>query len=295
MNNTATATSTASPPSADLAFRLHCLNRDCFALAMMKYRDFQGYLITGPHSGTHWVKWMLSHAMAYHYGLQPPRYFNNASMASNDFIGHPKLPRMYPELPRIATSHSVPPYPMQWGWLRSSLKLPPYAVVVRDIRKVLISNYEKWQEKYGVPFSEYVKGDPRSNRYICDAWFYTRFLNRWGEVATRYPNETLVLRYEDFRTDAATGLDRLNRFFKLPLTADDIAAGVAAGAKDFMAKHHDPAVSAKALRPDGQGNTEFSPEDHAVLKDILQRNLKHDFGYKYLDQPRGFQAAVGGT
>lgn len=275
--------------SDDLKFRLHCLNRDCFALPMLKYRDFQGFMITGPHSGTHWTKWMLSNAIAHHYDLDPPRYFNNPSPESNDFIGHPKHAPKYPDLPRLATSHSIPPYPVQWRWARNLLGLPRYAVVVRDIRNVLISNYEKWRETYGVSFSEYLRGDPWGKTYVIDAWLYIRFMNRWGEVARRFPEETLVLRYEDFRADAATSLDSLARFLGLDLTEEDIAAGVAAGAKDVMAKHHDPAVEVQALRPDGKGDTVYSEEDEAFLRDMLKRNLKHDFGYDFFEENRGFR------
>jgi hypothetical protein len=56
----------------DLAFTLRCLNRHSFNLALMKYVDFRGYLITGQHSGTHWIKWMLSNVIAHHYGVPPP-------------------------------------------------------------------------------------------------------------------------------------------------------------------------------------------------------------------------------
>lgn len=281
---------TASARAADFRFRLHCLNRDNFALAMLKHRDAQGYLVTGQHSGTHWTKWMLSHAIAHRYGVAPPRYFNNASMASNAVIGHPKLPQAHTSLPRVVTSHSIPPYPLQWRWLRSVLKFPPYALVVRDVRKVLVSNYEKWRARYNVPFSVYAAGDPAGDRYICDVWWYMRFLNRWGEVARRFPQETLVLRYEDFQAARAESLARIARHFSLGLREEDIAAGAAAGDKDFMARHHDPAVEAQALRPDGKGDTVFSQEDEAALNAVLSRNLRHDFGYRYFNEPRGFQA-----
>jgi len=280
--------------SQDTAFRLHCFNRDWFALSMLKYRDFQGYLVTGPHSGTHWVKWMMSHAMAHHYGLEPPQYFNNASASANEFIAHPKLPRKYPQLPRIATSHSVAPNVLQWKWARNLLGIPPYAVVIRDIRSVLISNYEKWKHKYNVSFSEYLKGDPWSDRFICDAWSYIRLMNRWGEVANRFPEETLVVRYEDFQSNAAGSLEKLGRHFKLPLAAADFDAGAAAGSKEFMAKHQDPAIAAQPLRPDGKGDTVFSDADKAFLQNMLDRHLKHDFGYDLLPAQRGFSCKAQG-
>jgi hypothetical protein len=275
----------------DLSFRLHCLNRNSFNLALMQYMNFDGFLITGQHSGTHWIKWMLSHAIAHHYGVSPPRYFNNES--SNELIGHPKHPRPYPDLPRIASSHSIPPYALQWKWTRRLRKPPPYVVVVRDVRDVLISNYEKWRKTYAVPFGQYVAGDTRGKAYVCDVWWYIRFANRWGEVARRHPFETLVLRYEDFRKNPLAALQRLCQHFGLELMTADLEAGVAVGSKEIMARHQDPNIDEKPVRPDGKGNTRFSQDDLGVLGDILRCHLRHDFGYAYFEKPRGFQITEG--
>ncbi|HYD17511.1 MAG TPA: sulfotransferase domain-containing protein [Patescibacteria group bacterium] len=281
-----TASTQRIPSTSDnIKFKLHCLNRNLFAMSMLKYRDFQGYLVTGQHSGTHWVKWMLSHALAHRYDVPPPKFFNNASAASSDLIGHPKLPRKYPNLPRIASSHSIPPYALGLN----ILKTPPYALVVRDVRKVLVSHYEKWKHKYTMPFSEYVAGDPRGDRYYCDVYWYIRFMNRWGDVAQALPQKVMVQRYEDFQSDRVAGLRKISDHFGLALPEESLQAGAAAGAKEFMSAHHDPAVEPRALRPDGQGDTAFTAEDTALLLSILDKHLKHDFGYNFFAQPRGFQ------
>jgi hypothetical protein len=271
----------------DSVFRLRCLNRHSTNLAIMKYVDFQGFLVTGQHSGTHWIKWMLSHALAHRYDVSPPRYMNNKS--SNELVGHPKHRRPYPHLPRIASSHSIPPYALEWAWLRALRRPPPYAIVVRDIRDVLISNYEKWRSRYKISFSRYVAGDPRGKRFVCDAWWYIRFLNRWGTIAERWPSETLVLRYEDFRLDALGSLQRLCDHFRLELSRGDLEAGVAMGDKAVMAKYQDPSISVRPLRLDGEGDAQFSERDLARLGTILDGHLKHDFGYRYFEQPRGYQ------
>ncbi len=271
----------------DLNFRLHSLNRDSFNLAMLKYRDFQGFLVTGQHSGTHWIKWMLSNALAHHYQVPPPRYFDNPS--SNDLVGHPKHPRLHPCAPRLASAHSIAPHALGWDWVRRAAPLPPYVVVVRDIRDVLVSNYEKWRDTYGVSFSDYVAGDPRGRAYVCDIWWYIRFKNRWGAIAQRYPDATLVLRYEDFQADRVGALRQVADHFDLPLTMADLAHGAATGSKAYMARHRDPAVIQRAVRPDGVGEARLSEADHRVVRDILGRHLKHDFGYGYLDAPRGLQ------
>jgi hypothetical protein len=274
---------------ADAAFRAHCLERDSTNLGLLRYRDYQGFLVTGQHSGTHWVKWMLSHALAAKYGVPPPRYYNNAS--SNDLIGHPKHPRQYPDLPRIASTHTIPPYALQWGWVRGLFPLPPYVVVVRSIPDVMISNYEKWRGvRYHMDFSTYVAGDPTSKSYVCDVWWYVHFLNRWGEIARRFPQQTLVLKYEDFRDDPLANLAKIDRQFGLNLGEAALAAGVAAGSKANMAAHQDPNVEERAVRPEGQGEAVFSDADRALMQGILDRNLRHDFGYGYFASPRGFQA-----
>jgi hypothetical protein len=274
----------------DFLFRTHGINRHITNLALLKYYDFQGFLVTGQNSGTHWIKWMLSHALAHRYGVEPPRYFNNDS--SNDLIGHPKHERIHPHLPRIASSHSIPAYALDWAWLRAIRRPPPYAVVVRDIQDVLISNYEKWRPEYGVPFSRYVPGDPRGKTFVCDVWWYMRFMNRWGEIARRHPQGTLVLRYEDFRKDPLENLRRLARHFRLDLSDADLMAGVAVGSKDYMMARQDPQISERPIRPDGVEGARFSARDREVLAGILDRNLKHDFGYRYFAEPRGFQVPL---
>lgn len=273
----------------DLAFRLHAFNRESTNLGLLRQRDFQGFLITGQHSGTHWIKWMLSNAIADRYGVAPPAYYNNRS--SNDLIGHPRHPRPHPNLPRLASTHTIAPYALDWRWLRAIAPLPPYAVVVRDIRDVLISNFEKWSgTRYHIDFSTYVRGDPTGRAYVCDVWWYIRFLNRWGEVARRFPGSTTVFRYEDFRRDPHAELDRLARAFSLGLAPGHIDVGVRAGTKEVMLAHHDPEVRERPVRADGSGQARFSAEDVKVLRAILDRRLRHRFGYDYDSDPVAWAA-----
>lgn len=261
----------------NLAFQLHALNRESTNLSLYRYRDWQGFLVTGQHSGTHWIKWMLSYAIADACGVTPPRFYNNAS--SNEVIGHPKhaRPADWPA-PRIASSHTIAPYALEWGWLRAAAPLPPYGVVVRDVRDVLVSNYEKWKARYQVPFAEYVKGDPVGKAYNCDVWWYIRFMNRWGAVQARYPRETLVLKYEDFRADARANLVKLLAHFGVELPEASIDAGVTAGSKDFMAQHHNPDVEVYGVRADSD-DRHWDAESTAILEAILREHLTYDFGY----------------
>ena len=53
--------------------------------------------------------------------------------------------------------------------------------------------------------------------------------------------------------------------------------------------HQDPQISERPIRPDGHEGARFTARDLELLGDILERNLKHDFGYRYFAKPRGFQ------
>lgn len=272
----------------ELVFKVHGINRHSTNLALLKYYHFQGFMVTAQNSGIHWIKWMLSHAIAHRYGVPGPRYFNNDS--SNDLIGHPKHKRLHPHLPRIASSHSIPCYPLDWTWLRNIRRPPPYAVVVRDIGEAMASHWAKCRHTYDPSFVRYIRGDPLNKAYGCDVWWYVRFFNRWGEIASRFPEETLVLRYEDFRADPLASLRRLAGHFSLDLSDSDFLAGIAVGSKEFMAARQDPGIAERPIRADGASPVRYSRSELQLLHALLDRNLKHDMGYAYFDEPRGFQA-----
>jgi hypothetical protein len=99
----------------------------------------------------------------------------------------------------------------------------------------------------------------------------------------------LALRYEDFRKDPLENLGRLARHFRLDLSDSDLLAGVAVGSKEYMMARQDPQITERPIRPDGAEGARFSARDLEVLAGILERNLKHDFGYRYCSGPRGFQ------
>jgi hypothetical protein len=282
---------TAPATAADRRFALHCLNRDWTNFAMLRYRDFQGFLVTGQNSGTQWLKYMLSLAIAAEYGVVPPQYFNNAS--SNDIIGHPKHKRKYPELPRIASAHSIPHAALPL--LYDKMNFPPYVVLVRDMRNALISNYVKWRERYQVPFHVYVEGDPAGKRYVCDAWWYVRFLNAWGQMAERYPSRVIVMRYEDLRKTPAAGVQAIAKHFGFKLSDQAIEAAVQGSSKSAMLARENANAGEKVIRADAGSADDpvFGPRESATLARILSANLHYDFGYDYgLSLPKAAAAAA---
>ncbi len=59
-----------------------------------------------------------------------------------------------------------------------------------------------------------------------------------------------------------------------------ISKGVVAGSKDFMALHHNPEVEVYGVRADSD-DRHWDAESTAILRAILRKHLKHDFGYDY--------------
>ncbi len=264
-------------------FAFHAWRRDMGNFAPFKYRDFQGFIVSGQNSGTQWLKYMLSLAIAERYDLPPPEHANNDD--SNDFIGHPKHPRLYSQTPRIASTHTIP-HPWAGSRLvRRCLPFPPYVILVRDIRAALVSHYEKWREEYGISFSEFIEGDVDGGRHWADLWWHIRFCNRWGGIIRRFPDETLLLHYEDLQRDATAELARIRDFFDLDLADEDLAFAVRESSKEKMATRINPELSggyAKFVRIDGRDPlTWYSDVDIGRFQEIARNNLRHAMGYDY--------------
>ncbi len=273
------------------AFKWHCLRRDVSNFALLKHRHFDGFLVTMQHSGTHWLKYMMSNALALQLGLPAPRFVHNDS--SNDFIGHPRHPRRYPDAPRLASTHSVPHALFDSRLLRLGLALPPYVVLVRDLRAALVSNYEKWKERYGVSFKTYLRGDPRGRRYIFDIWGGLHFLNRWARVARRFADVTLEVRYEDLQAGPEILLARLFEHFNIAIEPQHIAAAVAAGSKQNMASRLDPASPIRNIIRDDERPPAawYDAEDREFFDAVVARCLVHDHGYDWRWPAHGIPGA----
>ena len=265
----------------NLSFYWHCRRRDLSNFALLKYRDYDGFLITMQHAGTHWLKYMMSTAIANQLGLPPPRYIHNAS--SNDFIGHPKHPRQYPQAPRIASSHSIPHALVDSSTVRAALNFPRYAILVRDIRAALVSNYEKWKVRYAVSFSEYLRGDFSGKRYVMDIWWCLHFLNRWARVRERFPDETLIACYENLEENPVTEIKRVFSHFRVVIAGEHIHGAVRGASKDEMAGKLDPAEPVSNLiRDDNRPPSAwFNDEDKRFFDETLARYLRADYGYDY--------------
>ena len=268
------------PGSMQLDFYYHSLRRDLTNFSFFRHLKFDGFLVTMHQSGTHWLKYMLGSALAAEYRLPMPKY-NHA----NEIIRGYKEPQIYQDIPRIGNSHAIPSPLFKSVLLRSIIRPPRYVVLVRDIRDSLVSCYEKWKSRYGCDFSEFLRGDIKGIKFRHnDIWWCIRFLNTWGGIVRKFPQTTLVVKYEDLRTDPANQLNRINNFLALKLSNESMFFAVNESTKEKMKEKNDPdrPTGAGVVRDGNSPASEhFSAEDREFLRKVCARFLQYDFGYQY--------------
>lgn len=273
--------------SESIRLALKDLDSDLSSHHLMRYAGrVDGYLVTAKNSGTHGLRFMLSHAIAHHLGLPPPAA--SSGPASNDFIGHPKNGWAWPETPKIGSSHNIPSRVMSLIGARDLMQLPPTVVLVRDPREALASYYVKWVERYELgSFSDYLRRPAPGLKKVDDVWWFIRFFNRWGEALAARPSDIAVVRHEDIKGDPAETIRRVWAHWGVALGEADIAAGVAVASRDAVARGLDPTLG-EAIIPDERKRDAviLSDADRAYLEEVFARHLHHDFGYG-LSAPAG--------
>lgn len=263
------------------AFRTTRLDMSNFHL--VHHRHVDGILASAKNSGTHWLKYMLSHAIANQYGVEPPEH--SSGPAWDDIIGNPRVPPRYDHLPRITSTHTIPSRLITLPVARRMVTIPPVVVLVRDIREALISNYVKWQglgHHGDATFAEFVRGDVSGKRYVADTWWYTRFHNHWGDIAAAFPSRVHIVRYEDLKRTPCETLGSVASHLGVPLSEASLNAGLKVGDRKTVRARLDPCGRGDIVR-DAEKNTDtkFSPESTNILRHILSRHLKYDYGYDY--------------
>ncbi|MDX1293222.1 MAG: sulfotransferase family protein, partial [Hyphomonas sp.] len=103
-------------PSLPREYRAKVLNESWTNFSVLRHGRFDGVLVTSKNSGTHWLKYMLAIALAETHGIPHPAYFSENAV--RPYIGWPKDDVTFPELPRLAFSHTIPHHLAEWGWAR---------------------------------------------------------------------------------------------------------------------------------------------------------------------------------
>jgi hypothetical protein len=261
---------------------------------ILKYRMVDGFFVSAKNSGTHWLRFMLSAALANHFQLPPPRY--SSGPESDAFIGHPRHPARHAAAPRIGSSHNLPSKVIPWLGQRRLLALPPTVVLVRDIRDAMLSYYLKWHADTDLSLADYVRGGPGGRRTPANAWWFMRFFDHWGEMVRAFGRQVLVVRYEDVQAAPAVWVRRIGAHFGVAFTDADIAAAMAVSGHAAVENQLDPGYR-ETIVPDRERRAavRLSPEDDRFLLSLFRSHLTHDLGYGYgrpEAQPSGAQGGV---
>ncbi len=261
------------------AFLYHSLRRDISNFSLIKHRSFDGFLISMHQSGTHWLKHMLATGLTHKFDLPPPRYIH-----ANDVIANPKVPLAHRKLPHIVNTHSIPHMLLGSRLFRQFVKLPPYVVLVRDIRATLVSNFEKWKMHYDCDFNTFLHGDTSGRRFNNDIWWCLRFCNAWGKLAQDFPENTLIVKYEDLKSDPLQELQRINSYWQLEMDEPTLNFAISESSKEKMTLKKDPdtpfgvtvVIDSKRAFIDW-----FDSDQIAFFNQTRQDLLKYDFDYDY--------------
>jgi len=259
-------------------FVIRVARADLSNFFLYQHRHVHAFLVTGKNSGTHWVKFMLSCALARHHGVPPPRHSSGPD--ADAIISHPRWPHRFPHLPRIGSSHTIPSVAFRWLWLTRRVPFKPVVVLVRDITAAMVSHYVKCQREYQVPLSGYVRGDPSGRRYRADIWWYIHFFNRWGDLAAAHPKRVLVVRYEDIQADPEAYVRRIAAHLRVEFNKNDIDHALHFAGRNAIRAALDPS-NTETIVPDDDAKLSVvcSAKDEAFMSDAFSRYLRHDFGY----------------
>ncbi len=261
-------------------FALARLRADFSNFFLLHYSACDAFLITGKNSGTHWLRYMLSCAIAAQFGVAPPERPNGKE--GNAIIGHPRHPRRYAQLPRLGSSHNLPSRAFVLPGLRHLLPSRPVVILTRDIPEAMLSHYVKYRNEYAISLADYIEGDPWGRRHVADVWWFVHFFNIWGEYARTHPDRTLAVKYEDLRADPARWLDLAAARLGVKLSPAALDAGLVHVGRDAIRSRLE--AGAQVVVPDeaSRAAIAYAPEEMARLRAILRRHLRHDFGYGYL-------------
>jgi hypothetical protein len=254
------------------------LRDDLSRFHLLHYADrVDGFLISGHNSGTHWLRFMLSTAIAHRLELPRPAY--SSGPQSDLYIGNARHRRRFAQAPRIGSSHHMPSRLVALLGLVGLVRLPPVVLLVRRIPDSLISYFFKWREAKALgPLDRYLARAPQPQG--VDLWWFIRFFNRWGLLRRVFPQSVMVVRYEDVQRDPATWVRRIWAHWGVELDDADLTAAMSVSSRAAVQAHLDPEYGEDvAPDPDARVAVRYAEPDVALLEERLAQHLRCDFGY----------------
>jgi len=198
-------------------------------------------MIRHPKTGGTWLRAMLTHLYAQHYGISERRVFKSDELA-----------RQNSELPRWAITNGTASWEKVVGELfeENSPRLAGKKTlfVARHPGDIVVSWYIQytkrtkrfkrelleWEATNAIDRADITREDFIRHPDFGLPWLI-RYHNFWaGQLKDR--DDALIVRYEDLRHDTAATLRRIADFIGAPFTDEEIASTVAFGDFDNMRK-----------------------------------------------------------
>ncbi|HEX5790643.1 MAG TPA: sulfotransferase domain-containing protein [Luteolibacter sp.] len=257
--------------------------RDLCNLSMIRHTKCDGYIVTMKHSGTHWLRYLVSLVMSKAYSLPTPE-----NVECQDYTYMPQARSKYPHIPRIVASHQIPSPLFTLPLIRDSFTFPDCLLLVRDPRHSLVACYHKHKHEHNLAFADFlrVRQDllfkaTGKRKFVNDIWWLSRFLNSWSVLLEQHPDKITLLRYEDLRSRTRDNLIVALKGLNLPVPDNEVLDWcIAESSKEKMAQKEDTARSFKVVRQDDSNPLSiFSADDKRFFLETFERNCRSSLGY----------------
>lgn len=257
--------------------------RDLCNLSMIRHTKCDGYIVTMKHSGTHWLRYLVSLVMSKAYNLPTPE-----NVECQDYTYMPQAQSKYPHIPRIVASHQIPSPLFTLPLIRDSFTFPDCLLLVRDPRLSLVACYHKHKHEHRLSFTDFlhVRQDllfkaTGKRKFVNDIWWMCRFLNSWSVLLEQHPDKIALLRYEDLRKNTRDNLIAALEGLKLPVPDNEVLDwAIAESSKEKMAQREDTSRDFKVVRQDDANPLAiFTAEDKRFFLETFGRNCRSSLGY----------------
>lgn len=235
------------------------------------------------HSGTHWLRYLLSLAISKMYDLPIPQ-----SIECEDYICMPQSKSRHPDIPRVVASHQIPSPILVLPLIRKLFTYPNCVLLVRDPRLSLVACYHKHKHEHGLSFSDFLRvrqdllvKQTGKRKFVNDIWWLIRFMNSWARMMELHNSKITLIRYESLRENTLDNLtDALERL-ALPIPSVDILNWcIEQSSKANMAKNENQDSLRRVVREDELNPLSiFSIEDKEFFIQAFERNCRSSLGY----------------
>jgi len=242
-------------------------------------------------SGRTWLRVMIS------------RVYQRRHALSDDLIEYSNYHRANSALPRVLFTHDN--YLRNYtghGGDKAAFAGKRILLLIRHPADITMSQYFQWKHRmrpHKILLNEYPPVDTAVTPYqfmmgASGLSKVNRWLNEWG-VALNTLDSTLVVRYEDMRTDTLRELRRIADFMHMEATDAEVTEAVEwANFENMKQRETDAASSSERLRagdvdkPDsfktrrakvGGYQDYFDDAEMATIADVIDQTLDPRFGY----------------